>query len=159
MSTSSDSRLTRLGTALSLLTTIGVPVGSAAGLVAAFWRSQAGDIEVPRRLLLVSGCLAAALIVTLIWWVVRMWRFSSGRVVVVSATWGKSESQKDVTEFVRKHLADGRLDVLAANSTFDIRSPEEDPAYKHNKNLKVHAKIKGIPNTYFAPEGDHLRLP
>ena len=88
-----------------------------------------------------------------------MWKYSSGDVVVVSATWGKRESQKDVTEFVRKHLTDGRLDVLAANSTFDIRSPEEDPAYKHNKNLKVHVKIKGVPNTYFAPEGEHLRLP
>lgn len=97
---------------------------------------------------------------SLSWLALTFWNRSSlGEVVVVSATWGKRESQKDVTDFVRKHIADGRLDVLASNSTFDIRSPEEDPAYKHNKNLKVHAKIKGIPNTYFAPEGDHLRLP
>ena len=49
---------------------------------------------------------------SLSWLVVTFWNRSSlGDVVVVSATWGKRESQKDVTDLVRKYLVDGRLDV------------------------------------------------
>ena len=78
----------------------------------------------------------------------RMWK-----PVVVDGPGSQAVGYKDVTDVVRRAVADGRLTIVASNETFG-----GDPAYGQVKSLRVRYRLNGRVRQRSAPENATLRL-